>query len=145
MAVPVLGSVRKGLRSYVESHPDSADAWLMLSQACEALVDYKPALTALRRAMLAGRRGKKELKSLARLLEGSQFWSSVDLSPEQAGELGAFLGARIQTAARLRDFSLTLEWLSKVGHQRPCKVLDGAREYGCFDDWQLFMNLLATA
>jgi tetratricopeptide (TPR) repeat protein len=135
-----LEKAREGLQAFVRSHPNDARAWVLLSQAYEALLQYDSALLAAKRAAIAGLRGKREMKRLARLEERCGFWKRIDLSPEQAAALSSFLEARVEPDST--DFSNTQEWLSQVRHPRPQNVIEGSRHFGCNGDFELYVNLL---
>src|SRR5262245_4298424 len=69
-ALPYLRLARRGLRVLVKQQPGDAQAWRLLSQAEEALLDYRNARNALEKALsLEGTRSPKSLKKLALLRE----------------------------------------------------------------------------
>src|SRR5688572_22764268 len=91
-SVPNLLRAREGLREFVSENPTSAEAWRLLSQAEECLLNYKQAMACLEKSMsISGSRDKRSLKRWAQLRESMTEWSTLPLTPGQLCELGEFL------------------------------------------------------
>ena len=139
-AIPHLNGARTKLIEYAKAHPESADAWLLLSQAHEALLDYKSALSCLKRALLLGKQGKSELKRLARLEEATEFWRRLPLTPEESRALEAYLASRVDVTSA--DFRCTRTWLVQQGVRNPDAVVDQFRDLGALSDVEILENIL---
>jgi hypothetical protein len=95
-SIPFLLKARSGLKEYIRENETDAQAWRLLSQAEECLLNYVAARQCLERAMsLSERKDKKDLKRLALLKEGEFAWTELKLTPAQLEELGQFLRAKL--------------------------------------------------
>src|SRR5215470_5349178 len=73
---------RDRLRMIVDQQPGNARAWRLLSQAEEALIDYRNARIAHEKALvLEGGADKRGLKKLALLREHEAWWRGLGLTP----------------------------------------------------------------
>jgi tetratricopeptide (TPR) repeat protein len=139
-ALPFVEDAKRQLLRITEEEPRNAEAWALLSQAHEALLEYSKALAALKRAALLMTPDHRALKARARLEEASGFWKKLSLTPAQASELRAFL---LSGAASASDLSGTLTWLRSAHHPRPDAVLEAMHEFGAMDDVQAAENVLS--
>jgi hypothetical protein len=143
-SVPNLLRAREGLREFVRDNPVSAEAWRLLSQAEECLLNYKQAITCLEKSMsLSGSRDKRSLKRLAQLRESITEWSALPLTPGQLCELGEFLvlyGANEERLGRTLDN--TRRWLETKGFSNVEEIIEALGNRGGFTDFQVLYNVV---
>jgi hypothetical protein len=141
-AIPFLLEARSGLKQYVREHEKESDAWRMLSQAEESLLNYAAALRCLERAMSnSGRKDKKDLKKLAQLKEYEGLWASLNLSPPQLAELGNHLSAKLEEQSCDHTLRFTKEWLEVTNVANVKSVIQGLRSQGGFCDCEVLNNV----
>ena len=125
-AVPFLREARTGLREFVQQNGDNAEAWRLLSQAEECLLNYRSALTCLERAIaLSGRKDKKDMKKLALLKEAQAEWADVNLNRHQLDDLGRHLRERLAENGCDHSLRFTDEWLLAKQFASPERVIEG--------------------
>lgn len=91
-ALPYLQQARHGLRLIAGQHPGNTQAWRLLSQAEEALLDYRNARIALEKVVaLEGGADRRDLKKLASLREHEAWWDGLGVTPLQLEDLGRYL------------------------------------------------------
>jgi len=143
-SLPILRKARDGLHQFVEGFPTNAEAWRLLSQAEESLLDFRQATACLEKAMeVAGTRSKSDLKRLVRLNEHAQAWATLGLSPDQLHELGLFLRSKgADNPAKGRSLSWTDEWLGDNEIPDRQRVLENLRARGGYSDFQVLYNVV---
>lgn len=143
-AIPYLAEARSGLRSFVETQPNSIDAWRLLSQAEECLLHYREAIDCLQTAMrLEGKRDKRDLKRLAGLHNWVEEWQKLPLTPAELHNLGDFLVEMgCDDEANGRSLRFTREWLEKRQCDFPGTVLTALGHRGGFTDFQVLHNVV---
>jgi hypothetical protein len=142
-AIPFLLEARSGLKEYVEAHENEAQAWRLLSQAEEWLLNYSAARHCLDKAMsLSDRKDKKDLKRLALLREYEAQWTDLNLTPAQLAELGNHLQARLSENGCEHSLQFTQEWLqaSNVGMTKA--VVEALRNQGGCCDCEVLNNVV---
>lgn len=76
----------------VQERPGDREAWRLLAEAEEALLDYQNARIALERAVaLPPGADKRDVKTLALLREYEAWWGGLRLTPDQLEQLGGHL------------------------------------------------------
>ena len=142
-ARPLLREARRGLRSYVADHPDDPDALRLLSQAEEALLDYRNARLALERLLnLSPTRDKRDLKKLALLREYEGRWRDLGLSPEELAGLGRHLSSCLRTAPCDHSYRHTEGWLRAAHVDAPDKVIRSLERQGGYCDCEVSYNVV---
>lgn len=142
-SVPYLLEARSGLKEYLRGHGDSSEAWRLLSQAEECLLNYSAARECCERAMsLSGVRDKKDLKRLALLKECEADWSDLMLSPSQLEELGDHLRGQLSEAGCDHTLRFTQEWLKRAVKGALKRHIDAIRNRGGFCDCEVLCNVV---
>lgn len=142
-SVPFLQNARSGLRRIVAENPNSVEAWRLLSEAEECLLDYSAALRALHKAMeLSGKRDKRDLKRVALLREAGGQWTNLGLTPAQLADLGRYLEERLGGGQGERSLRFTREWLERSQPQDPKRTLEALDRRGAFTDFQVLYNVV---
>jgi tetratricopeptide (TPR) repeat protein len=143
-AVPYLEAARHGLREFVQQDSRSSEAWRLLAQAEECLLNYREAIDCLERAMhLENRRDRKDLKKLALLKEYLADWEDLPLTPQQLQDLGGFLvQAGVEDERKGRSLQFTQQWLSRNGIPKPETVIEALRRRGGFTDFMVLYNVV---
>jgi hypothetical protein len=142
-AIPFLLEVRSGLKEYVEAHETEAQAWRLLSQAEECLLNYAAARRCLEKAVtLSERKDKKDLKRLALLKEYESQWADLNLTPTQLAELGNHLRARLSEQGCDHTFRFTQEWLQASNVGKTKGVMDALRNRGAYCDCEVLNNVV---
>jgi len=143
-SVPFFESSRDRLELILKQNPSRADAWRLLSQAEECLLNYPRAVFCLERALkLEGACQKKDLKKLAQLKEYAGEWNALPLTPEQVQSLGSYLtlcGADNEPLGRTLEHTRT--WLAMSTISSPESVLDYLRTRGLRTDFEIYHNLV---
>ncbi|HEV3079068.1 MAG TPA: hypothetical protein VGY66_04790 [Gemmataceae bacterium] len=143
-SIPLLETARDGLRRLLEKDRTNAEAWQLLSQAEECLLNYQEAITSLEQAKrLNGSRTKKDLKRLALLKESCGYWQDFPLSADQLRKLGHYLvGAGAEEEQRGRTFTFTRRWLAENKVPEPDAVIQALEKRGAFSDFQVLYNVV---
>jgi hypothetical protein len=122
----------------------SAEAWRLLSQAEECLLNYRQAVVCLEKAIsLSGKRDKRMLKRLALLRESLSEWSALPLTPQQLRNLGEHLieqGANEEWNGRSLKF--TRQWLEAKQFANIEEVLEALSQRGGYTDFQVLYNVV---
>jgi tetratricopeptide (TPR) repeat protein len=141
-ALPALRFVRRALRVLVDQQPANAQAWGLLSQAEEALLDYRSACSALEKALsLEAKRSPKSLKRLHLLREYEAEWGALGLTPEQLAELGLYLDQRLAASPCDHTMAHTDIWLGQLGIADPTSVKEELEQRGAFCDCEVLFNV----
>jgi|SRR5215470_10804112 len=144
-ALPYLRLARRGLRALVEQRPGDARAWRLLSEAEEALLDYRNARAALEKALsLETERGNKSLKRLYLLREYEAKWEALGLTPEQLAELGRYLEQRLAVSSCDRTMTHTDIWLGQSGIADPRSLKEALAHRGAYCDCQVLFNVVCA-
>jgi tetratricopeptide (TPR) repeat protein len=115
-AVPYLRQARNGLRMIADQQPENAQAWRLLSQAEEALLDYGDARSAFEKALALNQRAdRRDLKKLAALRECEAWWGGLGLTPLQLAELGRCLEMMLAASPCDHTPRYTRMWLERSG------------------------------
>lgn len=142
-AVPYLLNARNGLKEYVQQNPQNEEAWLLLSQAEECLLNYSAALKNLQKVIELGGKNRKNLKKLVLLREYESMWQELTLSPEQLGELGNYVGDKIEAQGCNHTLIHTKEWLDKnVAKSKKAKIVKSLENQGGFCDCEVILNVI---
>ncbi|MEX2170786.1 MAG: hypothetical protein WD851_15825 [Pirellulales bacterium] len=143
-SVPHLVQARDGLRQLVERQPTLAEAWKLLSQAEECLLNYDRAILCLEMAMsLSGKRDKRDLKRLAMLRESVLQWRKLPLTPVELRELGEYLveqGADKEMYGRSLKF--TSQWLEQKCFTNVNAILQALNDRGGRTDFTILYNVV---
>jgi tetratricopeptide (TPR) repeat protein len=141
-ALPYLRFARRGLRVLVEELPDDARAWRLLSEAEEALLDYRSACAALEKALsLEAKRSTKSLKRLYLLREYEAKWEALGLTPEQLAELGRYLEQRLAASSCDHTMAHTDIWLGQLGIADPGSLKEALEHRGAYCDCEVLFNV----
>lgn len=141
-AIPSLTEARSGLEEYTCRYPDDPAGWRLLSQAQEALMDYRRAIQSLERALRnSPDRSKRDLKKLAALRESFGEWSDLHLTPEDVAELGQYLREKLGPGTGDRELTWTRAWL-EGRFDDPEPALEGLERRGAYSDWQVLNNIV---
>jgi hypothetical protein len=143
-SVPRLIEVRNELRRLVVSNPKCAEAWQLLSQAEESLLDYERAIASLNEAiLLSGKRDRRMLKRRALLQESLSEWSAMPLSGDELRELGEFLATEgADQEIHGRTLEVTKRWLQSKGYANAHKIIEALRDRGGYTDFTVFHNVV---
>lgn len=143
-AMPYLMQARAGLRELTAQDTNNVEAWRLLSQAEECLLNYREALACLDKAMaLSSDRRKTDLKRAALLKESIGGWESLEISPERLQALGEFLARHGVDEPRAgASLKFTLEWLSDNNIANPERVVRSFEERGARTDFQVLYNIV---
>jgi hypothetical protein len=143
-ALPLFLQARVGLRQFVQDHPQSEEAWRLLSQAEECLLKYSDAINCLRQALLiSGKRSKSDLKRLALLQQAMEQWSTLPLSPNELHELGDYLVQQgTNKDFQCRSMRLTKQWLNEKGFSNIDGILQELGNRGAYTDFQVLYNVV---
>jgi tetratricopeptide (TPR) repeat protein len=143
-AIHFLEEARHGLKELVKSEEHNAEAWRILSQAEECLLNYGEAIVCLEKAMaLAIRRSRDDLKRLALLKESFAEWNKLPLSPEELRLLGDFLikcGANEEQNGRTLEH--TKEWLDENCNSSLNAVIEALKKRGGHTDFLVLYNVV---
>lgn len=143
-AVPFLLEARSGLKEYVEEHEQDVQAWRLLSQAEECLLNYAAARRCLEQAMsLLEQKDRKDLKRLALLKEYEAQWAELSLTPSQLDELGSYLQSRLTEKGCDHTLRHTQEWLQNIGTGNKKGVIDALRNQGGYCDCEVLNNVVS--
>lgn len=142
--VSTFETVRANLRTMVQHNPGNSEAWRLLSQVEECLLNYVEAIRCLEQAMSLGNaRDRKDMKHLALLRSSQAEWASLRLSPAQLMSLGEFLvQAGVEKGAQHRSLELTRYWLETNGIVNPEEVIAALETRGAFTDFQVLYNVV---
>jgi len=141
-ALPALRFVRRALRAFVDQEPGNAQAWGLLSQAEEALLDYQNARSALEKAInLEAKRSTKSLKRLYWLREYEAKWEALGLTPEQLAELGLYLEQSLAVSPCDHTMAHTDIWLGQLGIADPTTVKAALERRGAYCDCEVLFNV----
>ena len=128
----------------MRTSPNSAEAWQLLSQAEECLLNYGQAITYLQKAIsLSGRRDRRSLKRLALLRESLAEWSALPLSPDELRDLGNYLtecGAAEESNGRTLQF--TTDWLVEKNLPNCEEIIERLRNHGGYTDFTILYNVV---
>jgi len=142
-AVPFLVEARTGLRAYTAQHADNSEAWRLLSQAEECLLNYRVARDCLERAMsLSAVRDRKDLKRLALLQEYESKWVQLALTPGQLADLGQFIGRQLTATPCDHTLRITETWLRNQDIPDANAVVEGLRNHGGYCDCEVLANVV---
>jgi hypothetical protein len=143
-AIPILEDGRRRLRRFVQDDPSNAEAWRLLSQAEECLLNYPEGIRCLEHAItLSKTRSKKDLKRLALLKAAATEWRNLPLNPRELQELGDFLvRSGVEDEARGRTFRFTRQWLHDRNFENTEAVLAALRSHGGHTDFQILANIV---
>ncbi|HZZ78207.1 MAG TPA: DUF2695 domain-containing protein [Gemmataceae bacterium] len=143
-ALPFLIEARTGLQELVRINDKDPQAWRLLAQAEECLLNYAAARRCLETAMsLSARKDKKDLKRLALLRENEKQWAELELNPDQLGDLGEHLQAALGEAGCDHTFRFTEEWLRRNNGNDINRLLETLRGRGGYCDCEVLANVIA--
>jgi hypothetical protein len=143
-SVKYLRDACQGLRELVKRDEKNIEAWRLLSQAEECLLNYREAIACLEEAMfVANQRSKQDLKRLALLKQSFAEWDKLPLSSKQLRSLGDFLeecGANEERNGRTLRF--TMQWLDD--NQIPSRdaVISAFKMRGGHTDFMVLYNVV---
>jgi len=141
-AVPYLGRARDGLRQVVDADPGNVEAWRLLSQAEELLLDYGNARLALEKALaLDPRRDQGDLKKLALLREREEWWRGLGLTPTQLAELGGYLDGTLTSAPCNHTLRHAQAWLAQLGLAGADQIIQEIKDRGGYCDCEVLSNV----
>jgi hypothetical protein len=141
-AVPYLSQARDGLRQVVEAEPGNVEAWRLLSQAEELLLDYSNAGLALEKALaLDSCRDRGDLQKLALLRECQEWWRGLGLTPTQLAELGDYLDGTLTSAPCNHMLSHTRAWLAQSGLVGADQIVQAIKDRGGHCDCEVLSNV----
>ncbi len=141
-AIPYLHQARDGLRQRVEAEPGNAEAWRLLSQAEELLVDYGNARLALEKALaLEPRRDRRDFKKLALLREREEWWRGLGLTPTQLTELGGYLDRTLTSSPCNHILCHTRAWLAQSGLAGADQIMQAIKDRGGHCDCEVLANV----
>lgn len=144
-AVPFLLNARSGLRRYVADKENDVQAWRLLSQAEECLLNYAAAKGCLERAIsLSAPRDKKDLKRLALLKEYERQWTDLCLTPQQLENLGRYLRTSLAANGCEHTLRFTTEWLRANGLGTSKGIIAAVRNQGGYCDCEVLNNVVIT-
>jgi hypothetical protein len=142
-ALPLLQRARHGLRLAVEDEPGNIEAWRLLSQAEEMLLEYGRARVALEKVLvLAPRRDRRDLKRLALLQESETWWGGLGLTPLQLAGLGDHLAKGLYSTPCDDTPRITRAWLQSSGIANPDPIIEALGERGGFCDCEVLFNIV---
>jgi hypothetical protein len=142
-AVAYLLQARQGLRAMARRQPGNMQAWRLLSQAEEALLDYANARSALERVLaFGGTADRRDLKKLALLREYEAWWGGLGLTPRQLEELGHCLEEALCDSPCDRTLSRTWTWLEFSGLPNPDRIMQTLGERDGYCDCQVLNNVV---
>lgn len=142
-AVPYLLNAKYGLKDYVERNPEDAEAWRLLSQAEESLLNYRAAIKSLQKAIAVGEWSRKDLKKLFLLKEHEEQWRELSLSPEQLETLGEYLELKVELMGCNHTLRFTRKWLNQtVPKNKKENVLRALQNQGGFCDCEVLSNVI---
>ncbi|MBN8253617.1 DUF2695 domain-containing protein [Priestia flexa] len=142
-AIPYLLKARKELKDFVNSYPTNAQAWRLLSQAEEYLLNYSDAILTLQKAINLDQKDKKDLKRLAKLKEYGGQWEDLDMSSRQLELLKVYLENQIEFQGCDHTLTLTKKWLSEnVSRNKQSKITKALRNQGGFCDCEVLLNVM---
>jgi tetratricopeptide (TPR) repeat protein len=128
-AVPYLQHARNGLRMIADQQAGNVQAWRLLSQAEEALLDYPNARSALEKVLaLEGGTDRRDLKKLAALREDEAWWNALGLTPLQLADLGCYLEKMFSASPCDHTLRYTLMWLEHSSVPNPNQVVRALEE-----------------
>jgi tetratricopeptide (TPR) repeat protein len=141
-AVPYLGQAREGLRQVIEAEPGNVEAWRLLSQAEELLLDYGNARLALEKALaLDPRRDRGDLKRLSLLREREEWWRGLGLTPTQLAKLGDYLEGTLTSAPCNHMLCHTRAWLAQSGLVSAEQIMQAIKDRGGHCDCEVLSNV----
>lgn len=142
-SLPYLSEAVVGLREGLQTDPNNADAWRLLSQGEECLLQYRKALESLERCLaLSGRRSKSDLKRLARLKAELEQANRPLFSDEASRDLTEFLLASgVDSPQSGVTLERTVEWLERRGYDDVEAVLAKLHEIGAHTDFDVLKRL----
>jgi tetratricopeptide (TPR) repeat protein len=140
-AHPHLVQALKQLVALCRSQPDNADAWLLRSEAHEALLQYPEATQALERAVAIAGPTKRTRKKLAHLRELVAEWAMLMLTPSQLHDLGQYLESQLAGQLGERDLHLTRQWLGDRDLD-VAKIIQALENRGAFSDFEVLANIV---
>jgi tetratricopeptide (TPR) repeat protein len=142
-AVPYLQQAREGLRQLVEEQPGNAQAWRLLAQAEEVLLDYRNARLALEKVLaLESDADSRDRKKLALLREHEAWWEGLGLTPAQLAELGCYLEMKLSNLRCDRTLRHTRAWLERSGPPNPDQIIQALEDRSGYSDWQVLHNVV---
>jgi hypothetical protein len=143
-SVPLFLAVVSSLQKLLDVTAESAEAWRLLSQAEECLLNYGAAAATLRKAIQLSESTQKDKKRLERLKEYGHSWSNLGLTPGELKALGDFLLAHKKSWESSRDLQFTTEWLERVAPMRAQEVIRYLQEQGACSDFQVYHNVASS-
>jgi tetratricopeptide (TPR) repeat protein len=142
-AVFFLQQAAQGLRTIVQERPADREAWRLLSQAEEALLDYRNARIALEKVLaLQPGADRSDLKKLALLREYEAWWGGLRLTPVQLTQLGSHLEITLRRVACDRTLHHTLIWLEHRGLPEPHEVVQALEDRNGYCDCMVVRNVV---
>ncbi len=141
-ALPHLTEARAGLKAFVRVHAGDVEAWRLLAQAEEALLNYPAARAALEKAVqLMDHHDRRDLKKLALLREYEAQWADLLLTPRQLKQLGEYLSTQLAVTPCDHSLRQTEEWLASNGIKHARRVISGLQQQGGFCDCEILANV----
>jgi hypothetical protein len=142
-SLTALLQARNGLRRAVEDEPDNLEAWRLLSQAEEALLNYAEARLLLERVLaLVPRPDRRDLKRLALLRECEAWWRGMGLTPTQLAGLGDHLEGTLSGIPCDHTLRITRAWLQQSEVVDPDAITEALRERGGSCDCEVLSNVV---
>jgi tetratricopeptide (TPR) repeat protein len=142
-AVPYLQQARNGLRMIADQQAGNARAWRLLSEAAEALLDYRHARSALEKVLaLEGATDRRDLKKLDSLREYEAWWGGLGLSPLQLAELGRYLEKALSSSPCDHTLYHTRIWLERAALANPDQLIQTLKGRGAHCDCEVLNNVV---
>lgn len=142
-AVFFLQQASQGLRTIVQERPAEREAWRLLSEAEEALLDYQNARIALEKVLaLQPGTDRRDLKKLALLREYEAWWGGLRLTPVQLAQLGRHLEITLWRVACDRTLRHTLTWLERQALPDPNQIVRALEDRSGYCDCMVLRNVV---
>lgn len=142
-ALPYLHDCRKGCRNLLQNDPKSLEAWMILSNAEECLLNYPAARKALESFFSnGGERGKKNLKRLALLKEYERKWVELMLSPADLNALGVYISDMTNESGCNHSLRYTQHWLEMNSSKKVEEILKVLEKHGGYCDCEVLNNVV---
>ncbi|PKA14337.1 DUF2695 domain-containing protein [Leptospira haakeii] len=141
-SIPLFIEIRRKLKGILEIDASNADAWKLLSQSEEALLNYREAIDSFTKYLNFKGRDKKDLKRLALLKESQGEWEDLILAPKELKELGDYLNSNLSRITCDHSLVITRKYLeekySKVELKR---IITALQNHGGFCDCEVLANV----
>lgn len=131
------------MRLIAERHSGNTQAWRLLSQAEEALLNYRDARIALEKVLAAeGGGDRRDLKKLASLREHEAWWICLGLTPLQLSELGRYLENMLAASPCDHTPRHARMWLERSRLQNPDLIIRALEDRSGYCDCGILNNVV---